>query len=621
LPLLEEAPLAEGMEGDPLGVLGSGFTQRGRVALRKPGVPVAPTASPLGVGDRHEDRVVAKPLRVTLAKRVQRVAIGACGACRKALRGERQAAHAPGDDALEIDAPGVECRIGHQLSRVEPAALRQLFEVDQQRVARERRVGGIGRVAEGGRPQGEHLPPGLAGRGQPVDEPVRRSAEVARAVRTGQACWMHQDARGAIGFHAAPAFVLPAAASSTRLCAASVSRSPPCAGEPQFVMAAVSSRTTHAPAGKAKRQASRSAFTSNSNGRGTGPPPLAAAMRAPSVRAVGSRQASASSARPSRSNQASSIAPYVRLAARPVRRQRPQFAAQREDLRGEGDQAFVGGLPIDPGRRVVLAVGVVVAALGVAEFGAGAKHSRALREQQRGEQCALQPRAPREHYSVRGVAFRAAVPAVVRVLPVAVFLAVGEVALLLVGEQVAQREAVVGDDEVDRCGRCAAARLERIRRCAQALRELAAAARAAEPEAAHPSRKRSFHSSQRRGKCRAGSRPVHIPGSRSTGPGERRVLRDALKERRAGVETLVAARQHGREVEAKAVDLHLQRPVAQAVHHHLQHARMAQVECIAAAGRVVEHARLAGQAAVVGEVVEPAPADRRPSASVSALWL
>ena len=51
-----------------------------------------------------------------------------------------------------------------------------------------------------------------------------------------------------------------------------------------------------------------------------------------------------------------------------VARQRGIGAASRDEARGEGDQRGVGGAPVDRARRVVLGVGVVVAALAEAEL-------------------------------------------------------------------------------------------------------------------------------------------------------------------------------------------------------------------------------------------------------------
>ena len=59
----------------------------------------------------------------------------------------------------------------------------------------------------------------------------------------------------------------------------------------------------------------------------------------------------------------------------------------------------------------------------------------------------------------------------------------------------------------------------------------------------------------------------------------------------------VLAREDRREIEAETVDVHLGDPVAQRVGHHLQHARMAQVQRVAGAGIVDVVARLVAEAA------------------------
>ena len=115
----------------------------------------------------------------------------------------------------------------------------------------------------------------------------------------------------------------------------------------------------------------------------------------------------------------------------------------------ESSAPLVVEVPVQPGELVVLAVGVVVAVLRVAELVAGQQHRHALREEQRGDEVALLPLAQRDDVRVVGRPFGAAVPAVVVVGAVAVVLAVGLVVLVVVADQVVQREAVVAGDEVD----------------------------------------------------------------------------------------------------------------------------------------------------------------------------
>ena len=76
---------------------------------------------------------------------------------------------------------------------------------------------------------------------------------------------------------------------------------------------------------------------------------------------------------------------------------------------------------------------------------------------------------------VVGLPLDAAVPGAVVVGAVLVVLEVGLVVLLVVGDEVAQREAVVGGDEVDRGERLAAVGLVEVGGAGQPLGEVAAA--------------------------------------------------------------------------------------------------------------------------------------------------
>ena len=70
-------------------------------------------------------------------------------------------------------------------------------------------------------------------------------------------------------------------------------------------------------------------------------------------------------------------------------------------------------------------------------------------------------------------------------------------------------------------------------------------------------------------------------------------------------------RQRGGEIEPEAVHMHLQHPVAQAVHDELQDPGMADVQRVAAAGVVQIVARVVGDQPVVRGVVDPAKRQRR----------
>ena len=86
--------------------------------------------------------------------------------------------------------------------------------------------------------------------------------------------------------------------------------------------------------------------------------------------------------------------------------------------------------------------------------------------------------------------------------------------------------------------------------------------------------------------------------------GEDRILVDDVEEGREPVDFVELARERRREVEAEAVDVALGHEVAQRVHDQPQHRRVHRVERVAGARVVHVEARVAGNGAVVGEVVD-----------------
>src|SRR5262245_23368816 len=100
--------------------------------------------------------------------------------------------------------------------------------------------------------------------------------------------------------------------------------------------------------------------------------------------------------------------------------------------------------PVQPTDLVVLAIGVVVALLGAPGFVAHEQHGSALGKEQNGDEVLDLPAAQRFNRRVLGGTFHAAIPRVIVVGPVAVLLAVGLVVLVVEGNQVVEREAVMG---------------------------------------------------------------------------------------------------------------------------------------------------------------------------------
>ncbi len=148
------------------------------------------------------------------------------------------------------------------------------------------------------------------------------------------------------------------------------------------------------------------------------------------------------------------------------------------------DLCLAPALPGKPGDLVVLAPRVVAAALAAAELVAAEQHRHALGEQQRRQEVALLARAQRVDLRIVGLALHAAVPRPVVVRAVLVVLEVGLVVLLVVRDEVVQREAVVGGDEVDRRGRPPAVVAVEVARAGEARGEVGDALLAA-PEVAH----------------------------------------------------------------------------------------------------------------------------------------
>jgi hypothetical protein len=276
-------------------------------------------------------------------------------------------------------------------------------------------------------------------------------------------------------------------------------------------------------------------------------------------------------------------------------------------------ELLVDVVPVEPRQLGVLAVGVVVAGLGAAELVATEDHRHALRQQEGREDVAALLVAQGADLLVVGLALDPAVPRAVVRLAVAVVLAVGLVVLLVVGDEVAQREAVVGGHEVDRRRRPPGVGLVEVRAAGEPVAELGQRRRLAAPEVADgvavatvPLRP------QRREVPHLVPALADVPGLgdqldlRHDG-----VLLHEVEERRQAVDGEQLARQRRREVEAEAVDVHLRHPVAQAVHDQLQDVRVAHVEAVAGAGEVEVVAGLVVDDPVVRQVVDAAHRQHR----------
>src|SRR5687767_15171448 len=128
-----------------------------------------------------------------------------------------------------------------------------------------------------------------------------------------------------------------------------------------------------------------------------------------------------------------------------------EVLAERDQAAGEFEKDLLAIVetPIHPRDLVVLAIGVVVAALRAPHLVAGEEHGHSLRKEQRRKEVAFLPLAQRDDAFVVGFPLHAVVPGIVVVGAIAVVLAVGLVVLGVVADEIVERETVVGSDEVD----------------------------------------------------------------------------------------------------------------------------------------------------------------------------
>ena len=280
--------------------------------------------------------------------------------------------------------------------------------------------------------------------------------------------------------------------------------------------------------------------------------------------------------------------------------------AEGDQPPGERMQFLVDLFPVEPGEFVVLAVGVVVAVLGAADFVPRKQHGYALRQHQGDEDVALLARAQGQDIGVVGGAFYTAVPGAVVVGTVAVVLAVGFVVLVLVGHQVAQGEAVVGGDEVDAGIWITRVVGVQVGAAGEAVGELGQGFVAAAPEVAQAVAVLAVPFRPSGGKIAdlvAAFADVPRLGNQFD-LADHGILLDQVEEGGQPVHIVQFACQRGGEVETEAVHVHFEHPVAQRIHDQLQHVGMAHVEAVAGAAVVHVAAAVVFPQPVVIRVVD-----------------
>ena len=204
-----------------------------------------------------------------------------------------------------------------------------------------------------------------------------------------------------------------------------------------------------------------------------------------------------------------------------------------------------------------------------------------------------------------GWAFDATVPTLIIVGPVAIFFAVRFVMLLVVTDQIAQREAIVRGDEVDARARAPAVVGKEIAAAGEPRSELADRAAVAFPEPPDTIAILAVPFAPEHGKI------ADLITMRSDVPrlgdqlhfGKNRVLLNDIEEGAEPIDFPELTRERAGEIEAKTIDVHLGHPIPQRIHDELERARMTDVKRIPAAGEIDVVAPI-GVEAVIGGVVD-----------------
>src|SRR6202034_1282786 len=90
---------------------------------------------------------------------------------------------------------------------------------------------------------------------------------------------------------------------------------------------------------------------------------------------------------------------------------------------------------------------------------------------------------------------------------------------------------------------------------------------------------------------------------------ENGILVNDVEKRAEAIDIVKFAGKGAGKIESEAIDVHFEDPVAEAVHDHLQDARVGHVEGVSAAGEIHVEARVFGGEAIVGGVVDAPPGE------------
>ena len=288
-------------------------------------------------------------------------------------------------------------------------------------------------------------------------------------------------------------------------------------------------------------------------------------------------------------------------------------SAQHRMIAAKSDQKFAELIdvrkllpvfPVDPGQRIILTVSVVIAVLRVPELVAGKQH-RCPAAQEKQRKGVLDPSVTQSFdFRVIRRAFHSAVPAAVVAVAVAACFTIGIIVLLIVGDQIIQREAVVAGHEID--GRGLLSVLVHVGRTLDAVNELRPRGRITPDKISDAVPKMAVPLSPLI-RSREGTDLVEsgsVPCLRNQlSLGQNRVVSKGFQKRRAlhRLSVLIARENRGL-IKSEAVHMIIDHPVAQAVQDMLANNDVVAVHGIAAAG-VVHVAALFVQV-IIGAVID-----------------
>src|ERR1700704_2577134 len=221
--------------------------------------------------------------------------------------------------------------------------------------------------------------------------------------------------------------------------------------------------------------------------------------------------------------------------------------------------------PIAPSDGIVLAVGIVVAVLAVADFVSRQEQRHTLRQHEARQQIAAHLTSHLHDIGIVGRAFDAAIRAVIFIGAVTVVLAVRLIVLALIADQIGKSEPIVDRDVVDARAGTAGVMVEQMRGTRHAAAEVSEEFAVTPPIAPQRAAKLIVPLGP------AGRKSAHLIAARAEIPrlgnelysSQDRILPDRSEKGRTAIEAVRSAAEGGCEIEPESVDSANLDPMAQ----------------------------------------------------------